>query len=65
MVALSPSPLSASLVRWTRRLADALQASWLAVYVETPRPLSEAEQSRLAANLDMARQLGAEVVTTV
>lgn len=65
MVALSPSPLSGSLARWTRRLADALQASWLAVYVETSRPLSEAEQSRLVANLDLARRLGAEVVTTV
>jgi len=65
MVAIGPSPLSGSLVRWTRRLADALQASWLAVYVETPRPLREEEQSRLTANLDLARQLGAEVVTTV
>jgi two-component system, OmpR family, sensor histidine kinase KdpD len=64
MVALSPSPLSASLVRWTRRLADGLQAPWLAVYVETSRPLSETEQSRLTNNLAAARQLGAEVITT-
>jgi two-component system sensor histidine kinase KdpD len=64
MVALSSSPLSASLVRWTRRLADGLQAPWLAVYVETSRPLGEADQSRLATNLALARQLGAEVVTT-
>lgn len=64
MVALSPSPLSASLIRWTRRLADGLQAPWLAVYVETSRPLSETEQSRLANNLAAARQLGAEVITT-
>jgi two-component system sensor histidine kinase KdpD len=64
MVALSPSPLSASLVRWTRRLADGLQAPWLAAYVETLRPLAEAEQSRLTNNLALARQLGAEIVTT-
>lgn len=64
MVALSPSPLSASLVRWTRRLADALHAPWLAVYVEATRRLSDLEQSRLSANLDLARQLGAEVITT-
>ncbi|HXT40410.1 MAG TPA: sensor histidine kinase KdpD [Candidatus Angelobacter sp.] len=64
MVALSPSPLSASLIRWTRRLADGLQAPWLAVYVETSRPLSETEQSRLAQNLALARELGAEVITT-
>jgi two-component system sensor histidine kinase KdpD len=64
MVALSPSPLSASLLRWTRRLADGLQARWLAVYVETSRPLGDAEQSRLATNLAQARQLGAQVITT-
>jgi two-component system sensor histidine kinase KdpD len=64
MVALSASPLSASLVRWTRRLADALQATWVAVYVETSRPTSDDEQNRLTAHLALARQLGAEVVTT-
>jgi two-component system sensor histidine kinase KdpD len=64
LVALSPSPLSASLIRWTRRLADGVQARWLAVYVETSQPLSEPEQGRLTANLALARQLGAEVVTT-
>lgn len=64
LVALSPSPLSASLIRWTRRLADGVQARWLAVYVETSRPLIEIEQTRLTANLALARQLGAEVVTT-
>lgn len=65
MVAISPSPWSASLVRWTRRLADALQASWLAVYVEPPRPLRQEEQVRLTGNMELARQLGGEVLTTV
>lgn len=64
LVAVSPSPLSEPLIRWTRRLGDALQARWLAVYVETSRPLSEAEQTRLTTNLTVARQLGAEVITT-
>ena len=64
LVALSPSPLSASLIRWTRRLADGVRAPWLAVYVETSRPLSEAEQGRLTTNLNLARRLGAEVITT-
>jgi two-component system sensor histidine kinase KdpD len=64
LVAISPSPLSASLIRWARRLADGVQARWLAVYVETSQPLSESEQGRLTANLAFARQLGAEVVTT-
>lgn len=64
LVALSPSPLSQSMSRWTRRLADNLQAPWLAVYVDTGRPLSDEEQSRLQKNLTLARELGAEVITT-
>ena len=64
LVAVGPSPLSEPLIRWTRWLADALQARWLAVYVETSRPLDGVQQGRLTANLAVARQLGAEVVTT-
>ncbi|MFZ0828908.1 MAG: sensor histidine kinase KdpD [Verrucomicrobiia bacterium] len=64
LVALSPSPLSESMARWTRRLADNLQAPWLAVFVDTGRPLSDDEQTRLQKNLALARELGAEVITT-
>jgi two-component system, OmpR family, sensor histidine kinase KdpD len=64
LVGVSASPTSASLVRWTRRLAGELQAGWLAVYVEMPQPLSEGEQARLARHLALARELGAQVVTT-
>src|SRR6266568_4105555 len=65
LVAISPSPLSESMARWTRRLADNLQASWLAVYVDIGMPLSEEEQVRLQNNLTLARELGAEVITTI
>jgi two-component system sensor histidine kinase KdpD len=64
LVALSPSPLSESLTRWTRRLADSLDAPWIAVYVDTGRSLAEPAQQRLQANLTLARELGAEVVST-
>ncbi|MGO8674450.1 MAG: DUF4118 domain-containing protein [Limisphaerales bacterium] len=64
LVAVSASPTSAALVRWTRRLAGELQAPWLAVYVELPQPLDEDEQTRLARHLALARELGAEVITT-
>src|SRR6266487_1333635 len=64
LVAISPSPLSESMARWTRRLADNLQAPWLAVYVDNGRPLSQEEQTRLQKNLTLARELGAEVITT-
>ncbi len=64
LVGLSASPTSAALLRWTRRLAGELQAPWLAVYVELPRPLSESDQARLTKHLAMARELGAQVFTT-
>ena len=64
LVAVSPSPNSAALVRWTRRLAGELQAPWLAVSVELPRPLASEEQARLARHLALARDLGAQVITT-
>lgn len=64
LVAVSPSPTSAALVRWTRRLAGELQAPWMAVYVERPYPLGEEEKARLARHLALARELGAEVIMT-
>jgi two-component system sensor histidine kinase KdpD len=64
LVALSPSPLSESMARWTRRMADNLRAPWLAVFVDIGRPLAEAEQKRLTTNLALARELGAEVIST-
>jgi len=64
MVAVSASPLSESLIRWTRRMADSLKCPWLAVHVENSRALDEAAQSRLEKNLALARTLGAEVIDT-
>ena len=64
MVAVSASPLSEALIRWTRRMADSLKCPWLAVHVENSSPLDETAQSRLARNLALARSLGAEVIDT-
>ncbi len=64
LVALSPSPTSASLLRWTRRLAGELHAPWMAVYVELPSPLGEEDRNRLDRHLALARELGAQVLTT-
>ncbi len=64
LVAVSASPTSAALVRWTRRLAAELQAPWLAVYVELPNPLHADDQVRLSRHLALARELGAQVFTT-
>ncbi len=64
LVAVSASPFSESLIRWTRRMADSLQCPWLAVHVESSRLPDEAAQSRLEKNLSLARTLGAEVIDT-
>ena len=65
MVAVGPSPFSKPLVRWTRRLAYTMDAPWIALSVETSKPLSEQAQARLSENLALAKELGAEIVTTV
>lgn len=62
LVAVGPTPFSESLIRWTRLAAASLNASWLAVYVETANTLDEDEKKRLTRNLTLARQLGAEVI---
>ncbi len=62
VVGVSASPHSAQLLRWTRRYAAGLEVPWIAAAVETPRPLSAVDERRRAANLSLARELGAEVV---
>ena len=62
LVAVSASPSSEKLIRWTRRAAASMEASWLAVHVETPQPLTPLDEVRLGLNLALARQLGAEVL---
>ncbi len=65
LVAVSPSPYSPHLVRAARRMAAALHARWYAVYVEPISAIQvpKAAQQRLAQNLRLAEQLGAEVTT--
>jgi two-component system sensor histidine kinase KdpD len=64
MVAVSPNPLSERLVRWTRRMAYNLGASWIAVHVETSRAPTAQQRQHLGRVLALADELGAEVITT-
>ena len=64
LVAVGPSPFSTQLVRWTRRMAAAQGAAWVAVSVESSRQLAPDSRRRLEQNLTLARELGAEVVVT-
>ena len=65
LVCISERPGSAALVRYTRRLADRLRASWTAIYVETARTRSfdEAERDRVAEALRSAERLGGQAIT--
>jgi two-component system, OmpR family, sensor histidine kinase KdpD len=64
LVCLSPSPFSIPLIRATKRLADAQQARWYALYVETPSHdrLSPDNQEQVAQALYQAAKLGAQAV---
>jgi two-component system sensor histidine kinase KdpD len=65
LVCVSASPSSARLIRAARRMAASLHAPCIAAYVETPASLamSDADRRRLAENLRLAEELGAEAVT--
>ena len=65
LVAIGPDPQAEQLVRAGKRLADALDANWSVVYVETPAllRLSESERNRRIDLLRLAESLGAETVT--
>lgn len=64
LVAVGPSPFSTQLIRWTRRMASAQGAAWVAVSVESARQLQDEDRKRREQNLALARELGAEIVVT-
>ncbi len=65
LVCVDSQPGGAARIRYARRLADRLRAPWTALHVDTPRlaGLSEEDKDRLARNLRLAEQLGAEIAT--
>ncbi len=65
LVAVSPSPYSEYLIRWTRRMAHNLKAPWVALYIEKQKALSESGKRLLVNNLNLAKELGAEVLSTI
>ncbi|HUI30778.1 MAG TPA: sensor histidine kinase KdpD [Candidatus Acidoferrales bacterium] len=64
IAAISPSPHSVSVIRWARRVSYTMDASWVVVYVERSAKLTVEEKDQLAKNMKLAKELGAEVVTT-
>ncbi|HEU0204646.1 MAG TPA: sensor histidine kinase KdpD [Burkholderiaceae bacterium] len=65
LVGIGPRSDGETLVRAAKRLAAALHAPWIVVYVETPDliRLSEAERNKRIAWLRLAETMGAETVT--
>ena len=59
-VCIGPGELTPLLLRTTKRLADGLRASWVAVYVENSRHyrLSRTAQLQLERNLRLAEEMG-------
>jgi len=65
LVCVGPGPEAPMLVRAAARLAAALKADWIAVYVETPKlqRLSDERRERTLNALRLAAELGAETAT--
>jgi len=65
LVAIGPDEQGERLVRAGKRMASALHADWIVVYVETPDllRLSQEKRNQRIALLRLAESLGAEAVT--
>jgi two-component system sensor histidine kinase KdpD len=65
LVCVSEDPHSASLVRYAKRMADRLHASFTALTIETRRTLqlSDELRDRISQALRLAEQLGGEAIT--
>ncbi|WP_293813688.1 sensor histidine kinase KdpD [uncultured Aquitalea sp.] len=65
LICVGDGPGTEKLIRAGKRLANSLDADWIAVFVETPalQKLSEAQRARIMKGLKLAQELGAE--TTV
>ena len=66
LVCLSSSPSNERIVRMAGKMAQAFSGSLTALYVQTPgdAAMHTEDTSRLQANMRLAQQLGAEIVTT-
>ena len=65
LVCVSERPGAVALVRYGRRLADRLRASWTAIYIETPRAqrFTEDERDHVAQAMRTAERLGGQMIT--
>jgi two-component system sensor histidine kinase KdpD len=64
LAVIGPNPQSAKLIRWAKNLSYTMGASLTALHIETVKPLNAEQKEQLSKNLNLARQLGAEIMTT-
>ncbi len=64
LVCVGPSPTSAKVVRAAKRLADRINAPWIALHIESASAVqwSDADRQQLHRNLKLAESLGGEIV---
>jgi two-component system sensor histidine kinase KdpD len=65
LVGVGPEPGNEAVIRGAARLASALDASWHAVFVDSPAlaRLSDSRRRRILATLKLAQDLGAQTAT--
>jgi len=64
LACIGPDPVSPAVIRTAKRLADLMDAPWIAVTVERPgTPVREAARQRIDESMALAESLGAETQT--
>jgi len=64
MTVIGPSPHSEKILRWAKNLSYSMGATLLSLYVESTKKLSPSQQDQLNKNINLARHLGIEFITT-
>jgi len=64
LLAVGHGPQSEKLVRLTKQMAHTMNCPWYAVHINTGVHLNQNDAKKLSANLDLARELGARVLTS-
>jgi two-component system sensor histidine kinase KdpD len=64
LAVISHSPQSAKLIRWAKNLSYTMGASLTALHIENVNPLNADQKEQLNKNMNLARQLGAELINT-
>ncbi|WAH38673.1 DUF4118 domain-containing protein [Alicyclobacillus dauci] len=65
LVCIGTSPFTENMIRMAQRMADRLKTGWFALFVDNARtvPTTEEDVNRLSFHMQLAQQLGGEVVS--